>query len=83
MTDKPPAGTVRRLHEFVERYTAWMKEVSTSAANDAAVTVSLVDLMKSRLTAELDRFVEVELRLRVFERRVPEQPPLRRVGTDG
>lgn len=85
MTDmREPAGTVPRLHEFVERYTTWMKEVSASAQDDVTVAASLADLMKSRLVAELDEFIELEVRLRVFERRVPEAPPLfKLVGNGG
>jgi len=84
MTDnREPAGTLLRIHEFVERYTTWMKEVSASARDDATIAASLADLMKSRLVDELDDFIELEVRLRAFERRAPE-PPLvfRLVGND-
>ena len=84
MTDpREPAATSLRLHEFVERYTAWMKEVSASAQHDASVAASLVDVMKSRLAAELDTFIELELRLRAFERRAPEVPPQLRLVLSG
>ena len=73
----------QRIHEFVERYTAWMREVSAFAPADAALAASLADLMKSRLAADLDAFVELELRLRAFERRALEPPLLRLAGHDG
>lgn len=73
-----------RIRDFVERYATWLKEVSAAAPADAAVAASLADLMKGRLAAELDEFVELELRLRAFERRAPEQPQiLKLVGNDG
>jgi hypothetical protein len=85
MTDKrESAGTVLRVNDFVERYATWMKEVSASAQADPAITASLADLMKSRLVAELDEFIELELRLRAFERRAPEPPALfKLVGNGG
>ncbi|MBV8538860.1 MAG: hypothetical protein JO128_24895 [Alphaproteobacteria bacterium] len=83
MTDtREPQGAALRLHEFVERYTTWMKEVSASARDDATLAATLTDLMKNRLVDDLDAFIELELRLRAFERRVPEVPSqLRLVGT--
>ncbi len=75
MSDTRAPETVPRLHEFVERYTAWMKEVSASARYDATIAASLADLMKNRLVAELDDFIELEMRLRAFERRAPDAPP--------
>ncbi len=83
MTDtREPAGPALRLNEFVDRYTTWMKEVSAAGCGDLTLAASLADLMKARLVAELDAFVELELRLRAFERRAPEAlPPLRLVGS--
>ncbi len=79
-----PRGTApARIRDFVDRYTTWMKEVAGAACPDAAVAASLADLMKDRFAADLDQFLEVELRLRAFERRVPDQVPLKRVGNDG
>ncbi len=85
MTDtRDPAGAALRLDEFVDRYTTWMKEVSASARADATIAASLADLMKSRLVDELDKFIELEMRLRAFERRAPEAPPLfKLVGSGG
>ena len=86
MTDgREPAVTAeRRIRDFIEGYTTWMKEVSAAAAQEPAVAASLVDLMKARLATDLDGFVELELRLRAFERRAPEpQVLLKRVGNDG
>lgn len=77
-----PAG--QRIDDFVDRYTVWMNEVATAAQRDSNLAASLVHLMRTRLADELDSFVELELRLRAFERRAPEQPNLlRRVGNDG
>lgn len=80
-----PGGTAgARVRDFVERYTGWLKEVAAAAQADPAIAASLADLMKDRLAGEVDKFVEIELRLRAFERRAPEQVPLfRRVGNDG
>lgn len=81
---REPGGAATRIHDFVDRYTVWMKEVAAAARQEAAVAASLTDLMKSRLAAELDDFIEQELRLRAFERRAPEQHILfKRVGNDG
>jgi hypothetical protein len=64
-----------RVNEFVERFTVWMKEIATVSDDDPTLVASLVDLMKDRLAADLERFVETELRLRAFERRAPDQEP--------
>ena len=74
----------QRIGDFVDRYTVWMNEVAAAAQRDANLAASLIHLMRTRLAGELDSFVELELRLRAFERRAPEQPSLlRRVGNDG
>jgi hypothetical protein len=85
MTDtREPAGTVLRIHGFVDRYTTWMKEVAVSAQGDPTLAASLADLMKCRLVGELDEFIELELRLRAFERRAPEVlPQFKLVGNGG
>lgn len=68
------AGIVR-VRAFVEHFTLWMKETSAAGRDDPTLAASLVDLMKGRLEADLDRFIEVELRLRAFERRAPDHEP--------
>jgi hypothetical protein len=73
MTGAQETAATARVRDFVERYATWLKEVSAAASADAAVAVSLADLMKDRLAGDLENFVELELRLRVFERRTPEQ----------
>jgi len=70
------AAKAVRIEEFVAGYTTWMKEVAAAARDNPEITASLADLMRQRLAADLDSFVETELRLRVFERRAPEQHPL-------
>lgn len=83
---REPADVVvqQRICDFVDRYMVWMNEVAALAAQDPKVAVSLIDLMRTRLANDLDKFVELELRLRAFERRAPEQQALfRRVGNDG
>lgn len=65
-----------RIHDFVESFTVWMKETSAAAHRDVLLAASLVDLMKGRLKADLDAFVETELRLRAFERRAPDPEPV-------
>ena len=80
--DRGCMSTAQRIHEFVERYTTWMKEVSACARDDA-VAASLADLMKSRLVTELDQFVELEVRLRAFDRRAPEGSLFKLVGNGG
>lgn len=77
---QPLGPAAHRIHDFVERYTAWMKEVA--AQHDPTTAAALADLMKGRLAAEIDEFVEVELRLRAFERRAPDQLRLKIVGND-
>jgi len=71
-----PADKAVRIREFVDRYTTWMKEVAAAARDNPELMASLADLMHRRLAADLDSFIETELRLRVFERRAPEQHPL-------
>ena len=71
-----PAGKAVRIREFVNRYTAWMKEVAAAARDKPELMASLAELMHQRLAEDLDSFIETELRLRAFERRVPEQHPL-------
>ena len=68
-------ATTGRVDEFVERFTVWMKEIAAVSDGDPHLTRSLVDLMKQRLVTDLEQFVETELRLRAFERRVPDQEP--------
>ncbi len=70
-----PTAKVARIQDFIDRYTVWMNEVS-AAGHDPGLMTSLTDLMKQRLAADLDSFIETELRLRAFERRAPEQHPL-------
>ncbi|HEX9462436.1 MAG TPA: hypothetical protein VGB82_07535 [Alphaproteobacteria bacterium] len=68
------AGIVR-VRAFVDHFTLWMKETSAAGRDDPTLAASLVDLMKGRLEADLDDFIEAELRLRAFERRAPDQEP--------
>lgn len=80
---RPPMNPVsHRVQDFVERYTVWMTEVSASAQHDPQIAAALADLMKRRLAEEIDAFVEVEMRLRAFERRAPDQLRLKLVGND-
>ncbi len=62
-----------RVHDFVDRFTVWMKEIAAVSDSDPSLARSLVDLMKQRLAADIEQFVETELRLRAFERRAPDQ----------
>lgn len=84
MTNAQETAAAVRVRDFVERYATWLKEVSAAARTDAAVAASLADLMKDRLAGELENFVELELRLRVFERRTADQSHMfKLVGNDG
>jgi len=84
MTNAQETVAVVRVRDFVERYATWLKEVSAAARTDAAVAASLADLMKDRLACDLENFVELEVRLRVFERRTADQSPMfKLVGNGG
>jgi hypothetical protein len=77
----PEASGNSRVCDFVDSFLVWMKDISAGAARDPAIAAALVELMKRRLAADLDAFIETELRLRAFERRIPEAA-LKLVGTD-
>jgi hypothetical protein len=66
---------IGRVRTFVENFTEWMKEIASVSDGDPDLARSLVDLMKTRLAADVEQFVETELRLRAFERRAPDQEP--------
>ena len=66
------AAKAARIRDFVDRYAVWMNDVSIAAQKNPQHVGALVDLMKARLVADLDGFIEVELRLRAFARRTPD-----------